>query len=971
MFVLVGAHLIAAMVCAVGGRRLGRGVFAVVAAPLAASAVWLAMQAASVLGGETRSQQATWVGGPDGFAIRMNVRLDGFALLMGLLVTVIGVLVAAYSVSYFAEAEDSGQTHPAHEPADDHGQTHHAINLGVFSAALVAFAGSMLGLVLANDVLTLFVFWELTSVTSFLLIGINDRDEAAQSAAKRALLVTGGGGIAMLAGLILLAQEAGTTELSAIVEAAPRGTLVNVAVVLVLLGALTKSAQFPFHFWLPGAMKAPTPVSSYLHSATMVKAGIVLIARFAPGFATTAPWRPIVVACGLASLIWGGWRALRQSDAKLTLAQGTVSQLGLLVVLFGVGVPAATYAGVAMLLAHAVFKAGLFLTVGIVDHQLHSREYSDLGGLARRWPVLAFAAGCAALSMAGLPPMFGFATKEKALDALVNSGLGWRWFVLVVVVIGSAMTFAYSVRWWWLIFGPRRAGHGADGDAPSASFIAPAVLLGVGSLALGIASSPVGKSVADIAVTLDEKAAKKLSLWAGFNTALLLTFVVVVLGVVVARFAGALTKRPNHGPDGEEAFDRTYSGLIAGAKQLTGIVQPGSLPVYVVVIAAVLYGVFGATILNGLTFNTDEMVLANSPAQLAIAVLAIVMAIGVAVVRRRFAAVMLLGGIGYAMAAIFLLYGAPDLALTQLLVETLSIVVFLLALRDLPPKFVSTTARTVSVLRIALCAAVGIGVTVFALSAGTYPSGPSPTEVFEKLSAKDAGGLNVVNVILVDFRGSDTMGEITVLLLAAIGVANLVAAVRRSRRNDAARGLADAERTSAAEGSPSLIVDGVTHALFPVVLLLSLFLTFRGHNSPGGGFAGGLVVGGGLAIRYLAGGTRALGRLVKLPSSYVMGVGLLVSMATAIIPLLVGNAFLESSIYLLDVPVIGEVKVVSSAFFDLGVYILVIGVCLAVLTQLGESDRVDELASPLVDDDSRRDSSSVSLTALRTSEGVS
>ena len=930
--------------CAVGGRRLGRGVFAVVGAPLGASAIWLAANATQVLDGGTRQQRATWVGGGDGFTIRLSFRLDGFGLLMGLLVTVIGVLVAVYSVSYFNAGRDE---------RGEHGErlSRPPVNLGVFSSALVAFAGSMLGLVLANDVLTLFVFWELTSVTSFLLIGINDRDPEARSAAKRALLVTGGGGIAMLAGLILLAQQSGTNELSGIIEAAPRSTLVNVAVVLVLLGALTKSAQFPFHFWLPGAMKAPTPVSAYLHSATMVKAGVVLIARFAPGFATTAPWRPIVVICGLASFIWGGWRALRQTDAKLTLANGTVSQLGLLVVLFGVGVPAATYAGVAMLLAHAVFKAALFLTVGIVDHQLHTREYADLGGLGRRWPVLAFASGCAALSMAGLPPMLGFATKEKALDALVNSGLGWRWFVLALVVVGSAMTFAYSVRWWWLIFGPRLSGDGAHGDAPSPSFIAPALFLGVGSLLLGLASSPVGKTVAKMAVSLDAKASKKLALWAGVNTALLLTLAVVALGVIIARFTSALTKCPGKGPDGEVAFDRTYSGLIAGAKRLTGLVQPGSLPTYVVVIVAVLYGVFGAAILTGLTFDTDAMVLADGPAQLVIAVLAIVMSTGVAVVQRRFAAVMLLGGVGYAMAAIFLLYGAPDLALTQLLVETLSIVVFLLALRDLPSKFVSTTVRTVSVLRLALCAAVGIGITVFALSAGTHASGSSPNEVFEKLSEKAAGGRNIVNVILVDFRGSDTMGEITVLLLAAIGVANLVAAVRRSRRYDAERGLVDAGRTSAAEGSPSLIVDGVTHALFPVVLLLSLFLTFRGHNSPGGGFAGGLVVGGGLAIRYLAGGTRALGRLAKLPSSFVMGVGLTLSMATAIIPLTVGNAFLESSIYPLDVPVIGEVKVVSSAFFDLGVYILVVGVCLAILTQLGESDRVDASASPLADDD--------------------
>lgn len=964
MLALVGAFFVAAVLCAATGARLGSRVFVIVAAPMVATVSWLALRSGAVVDGSPVAQTLDWVGGSGGLALSFEFRLDGFGLLMAALVSGIGVLVAAYSFSYFAESHDAHDAHASHEPHDSHKDGgHHApvvevaahpsIDLGVFSASLVAFAGSMLGLVLANDIVTLFVFWELTSITSFFLIGINDQDKAARQAALRALLVTGGGGLALLAGLVLLSQQAGTTEISGILAAAPRGAVVNVAVVLVLLGALTKSAQFPFHFWLPGAMKAPTPVSAYLHSATMVKAGIVLIARFAPAFASTPPWRPIVIVCGLASLIWGGGRALRQTDAKLALAHGTVSQLGLLVVLVGVGIPAATYAGIAMLLAHAVFKAPLFLAVGVIDHQLHTREFSRLGGLARKWPLLAAASGGAALSMAGLPPLFGFATKEKALASLADADVSWRWPVLAVIVVGSAMTFAYTARWWLLIFGPRRHEHDhevATGAKPSVAFVLPIAVLGLASLVFGVLSGPVGEVVAKMAVSLDPKAAKKLALWAGFNTALVLTGVVVVGGLVLMRFIAVIRRRRDVGHriglSGESAFDRSYYGLISGARTLTGTVQSGSLPTYVLVTAGAVSAALTAALLSGMRPDMSGVVLANSPAQFVVAVMACGMALGAALVPRRFAAVMLLGGVGYAMAAVFMMHGAPDLALTQLLVETLSIVVFLLALRDLPDSFVAPRRSGSNVLRLAVCGAVGVGVTFFALTAGTQAGGPSPTAEYEASSEKAAGGRNVVNVILVDFRGTDTMGEITVLGLAAIGVANLAAAVRRTRRNQLARPTDGFDpQHGRHRSSSSVILDQVARAVFPVILLLSIFLTFRGHNAPGGGFAGGLVVGGGLAIRYLAGGHAGLGRLAKVPSTHYIGLGLLTSVATALIPLAVGNSFLESSIYNLDLPVIGKLKVVSAAFFDLGVYILVIGVCLAVLTQLGDHRSAPELTA--------------------------
>ena len=959
MLVMVGTYFLAAVACAFLGRTLGSRVFVVVALPMVATVVWAAGKSRGVLDGAAVADSATWVGITDGLALNLSFRLDGFALLMVGLVAGIGLMVSAYSVSYFADNHSPSHapspSAPSHaapgdtaaHPAID--ETHPAVDLRLFAAAFVAFAGSMLGLVLANDIVTLFIFWELTSITSFLLIGINDHEKAARQAALRAVLVTGGGGLALLAGLVILAQRAGSTEITAILADAPRGAAVNVAVVLVLLGALTKSAQFPFHFWLPGAMKAPTPVSAYLHSATMVKAGIVLIARFAPSFADTPPWRPIIVVCGLASVLWGGIRALRQTDAKLALAHGTVSQLGFLVLLVGIGVPIATYAGVAMLLAHAIFKAPLFLAVGVVDHQLHTREFSRLGGLAKKWPLLAAASACAAISMAGLPPMLGFATKEKALAALVDSGLGWRWPVIIAVVAGSALTFAYSARWWLLIFGPRKQEHSepiAEGPRPSTLFVLPIAILGFASLVLGVLSGAVGKVVADFATSLDAQAAKKLALWAGVNTALLLTGVVIIGGLLVMSIAASLQRRRGLQVSGENMFDRTYNGVIGSSRRLTGVVQSGSLPTYVLVSAIVVLAVLTFAMLSGMRPDMSGVVLANSPAQFAVAVLAAGMTIGAAMVPRRFAAVMLLGGVGYAMAAIFMMHGAPDLALTQLLVETLSIVVFLLALRDLPDTFAAPKRAPSNVGRLVLCAAVGIGVTFVALTAGTQGAGRSPTVEYEQLSEKAAGGRNVVNVILVDFRGADTMGEITVLSVAAIGVANLAAAVRRTRRNQQARQVDpfnppnELRRTSS-----SVILDQVSHAVFPVILLFSLFLTFRGHNAPGGGFAGGLVVGGGLAIRYLAGGTASLGRLTKIPSTLIIGIGLMTSVLTALVPLVVGNSFLESSIYNLDLPVIGKLKVVSAALFDLGVYVVVIGVVLAIVTQLGDHRSPPELSS--------------------------
>ncbi|HSM66518.1 MAG TPA: proton-conducting transporter membrane subunit, partial [Ilumatobacteraceae bacterium] len=386
MILLLLAHLVAAIVCLAPGRRAARWALPVAAVVPAVTFGWLVSQAGAVLDGDTPTVEVEWI--PQ-LALSISLRLDGFGLLMGLIVSGIGVLVLLYSMTYFGRRDD----------------------LGRLAGLLVAFAGAMLGIVWADGLLTLFVFWELTSITSFLLIGFDDTNAGARAAATRAFLVTGAGGLAMMAGLIILTIVGDTTTISGLLADPPSGTLTDVALVLVLLGAFTKSAQFPFHFWLPGAMAAPTPVSAYLHSATMVKAGLVVVARFAPAFADEGPWRALVVGAGLASLAIGGIGAMRQQDAKLALAHGTVSQLGFLMVLLGLGTPATTYAGVAMLLAHALFKASLFLSVGVVDHEAGTRDMRRLRGLARALPVAAASIVVAAASMAAIPPTFGFVAK--------------------------------------------------------------------------------------------------------------------------------------------------------------------------------------------------------------------------------------------------------------------------------------------------------------------------------------------------------------------------------------------------------------------------------------------------------------------------------------------------------------------------------------------------------------------------------
>jgi len=770
MGLLLLLHLVVGGLAILFGEQLGRrATRLVIIAPLATLA-WLGTQIELVAGGGAVAQKLRWV--PE-LGLTMDMRLDGFGALMVLLVSGIGVAVLLYAGSYFPE---------------------HQRDLGRSIGLLGLFSGAMLGLVLADNLLMLYLCWELTSVTSYLLIGNKHTSARARAAALQALLITGAGGLVMLLGFILLGQAAGTYELTAILTSPPSGTTVNVALALVLVGALTKSAQYPFHSWLPGAMVAPTPVSAYLHSATMVKAGVYLVARFSPAFVEVPFWRPVVVGIGLVSMIGGGLRALRQHDLKLLLAFGTISQLGFMFVMFGIGTPKAELAGCALLLAHGVFKATLFMSVGVVDHQLGTRDIRELPRLDASWKWLGIMSVVSAASMAGIPLTFGFIAKEEDYGAVVDAGMQLGPFVTAGIVAGSMLTFAYSVRF---VRGVLRGGGDATppvGSAPKLYFVLPGLVLTGITLLLGLAPQTADQLMSGAANALAGTAMSvHLALWHGVNLPLLLSAVTITGGcilVALRRPLGQVLSIGDHVPGTAAVYLGSLRALNKVADRVTGVVQNGSLPFYAGVILLTAVGLPGIALLSGpvgeaLRVGEAWSSLGDSPTLVIATCLALTIligsAIGSALTRRRFTAALLLAGSGYAMAALFVIQGAPDLALTQVAVETLFTVLFVLVLRRLPDRFERRSTAVGRTFRLVVSGSVGLVVFLFALSANAQRLDRDVSDEMITRSLPDGHGRNVVNVILVDFRGFDTLGELTVLVSAAIGAVALTRAVTRRR----------------------------------------------------------------------------------------------------------------------------------------------------------------------------------------------
>lgn len=756
LLLLLASHAMAGLLVLLASRRLGRWGLVLGGLAPALATGWVASQASSAAH-EPLTQRVRWV---PALGLTLDVRLDAFSVLMTFLVSGIGVLVFAYAWSYFGHAEKVGRA----------------------AGLLTLFAGSMLGVVLADNLLMLYICWEITSVTSYLLISIDDFEESGPAAALHALLITGLGGLAMLGGFVLLGQQAGTYRISEIVADPPTGAAVDVALVLVLLGAFTKSAQYPFHSWLPAAMVAPTPISAYLHSAAMVKAGVYLVARLAPAFAAAGAWRPLVVTVGLVTMIAGGLRALRPFDLKQLLAFGTVSQLGFMTVLLGVGHPKATAAGCALLLAHGLFKAASFMAVGIVDHETHTRDIRRLPPLRRGWRTTLVIVTISAASMAAVPPLAGFIAKEEAFAALLKGGSTYR-LVLVGIVTGSALTVAYSIRFAMAFLRADAVVRSEDRptapeQGPGRWFVAPGLALAAMSLLLGVAPGLWSSLVDRAARALDPSSEAHLALWHGASPALLLSIATLAAGtalfvarrpvaLVQARFAPTFT--------GAEGYHAAVSTTLRLAGRVTSVVQSGSLPVYAAVILTTAAIAPSAAMLSGRWWpGWPEVV--GRPAHLPIAALLIGGAVATTLARRRFAAALLLGVVGYGMAIFFVVQGAPDLALTQFAIETLSVVVFLLVLRRLPDYFERRRPVFGRAFRLGVSAAVGAFVVLMALAASGARTQPPVSAEMSERALPEGDGKNVVNVILVDIRGLDTLGEITVLVAAAIGVVALARA---------------------------------------------------------------------------------------------------------------------------------------------------------------------------------------------------
>uniref|UniRef100_UPI000FDCB826 Na+/H+ antiporter subunit A n=1 Tax=Microbacterium sp. CPCC 204701 TaxID=2493084 RepID=UPI000FDCB826 len=752
--------------------RIGPLAFYVAAALPAGGFVHAALQTPRVFAGDVPFESYAWIPPLD---IDLSMRMDTLSWLMTLVVTGVGALVMIYCRWYFRGKKE---------------------NLGQFAAVLLAFAGAMYGLVLTDDLVVLVMFWEVTSVLSYLLIGYYNSRGSSRRAALQALLVTTLGGLVMLIGVVLLVVDAGTSSISTILVEAPTGPVVDAALVLILVGALSKSAIFPFHFWLPGAMAAPTPVSAYLHAAAMVKAGIYLIARLAPVFALAPTWRPIVISLGVFTMLLGGFQALRETDLKRVLAFGTVSQLGMLAVVLGYGTRDAALAGLALLLSHALFKSALFLVVGVIDRQLSTRDLTELSGVGRQAPVLAMFSIIAIASMIGIIPTIGFVAKEGVLAALLHEALGgeaWGIVALAGITLGSVLTAAYGIRFLWGAFWTKRDGAGdvvpaTEWPDPPLGFLAAPVVLSGLTLVAGFLSpwlDTVFAPYADEApasspgVAPPEHAAH-LALWHGLEPALWISLATIGVGALV--FWATTAWRPAKRLLPFTAAD-AYNAALRGVARLsvvtTSFTQRGSLPVYV----GTIFVVFVAAEATALIASEElraQLDAFQTPMQLVVAPIMIAAGLVAIRARKRYTGVVLVSVTGLGMVLLFATSGAPDLALTQILVETVTLVAFALVLRRIPSRMGEHNASVWPVARAVLGAAVGTTMALVAIVATSARVEDPISDAFPELAYELGHGKNVVNVALVDLRGWDTMGELAVLILAATGVASLVFVTHRA-----------------------------------------------------------------------------------------------------------------------------------------------------------------------------------------------
>ena len=921
-------------------------------------ALFCAVQAAlyfpQIAAGGVLRQEILWL---PSLGVNLVFRMDGFAWLFSMLVLGIGALVVLYA-RYYMSAKDP---------------------VPRFFSFLLAFMGAMSGVVLSGNLIQLVVFWELTSLFSFLLIGYWHHRRDARRGARMALTVTGAGGLCLLAGVLVLGHMVGSYDLDVVlasgdlVRAHP---LYKVALVLVLVGAFTKSAQFPFHFWLPHAMAAPTPVSAYLHSATMVKAGVFLLARLWPVLAGTDEWFWLVTGAGLITLLMGGFAAIFQSDLKGLLAYSTISHLGLITTLLGLNSPLAAVAAVFHIINHATFKASLFMAVGIIDHEAGTRDIGRLSGLRRHMPVTATLVMVAGAAMAGVPLLNGFISKEMFFtEAVFVNAAPWFERVLpVAAVVAGMFSVAYSLRFTVdVFFGPDTSAQlPRQPHEPSHWMRVPIDLLVLACLVVGIVpqwSIQHILSTAALPVLGEQLPEFDLALWHGFNLPLGMSLVALAGGVILYLLMRLLMQRGivKRTPllarvRSKFLFFQTIAWLTATARRSirllgTQRLQPQILMLTLVTLVGAAWPLWGHRAVLW-PAEGGRTLLAFSPMFALLWLVGAAAAVGAAWQAKyhRLSALALLSVSGLATAVTFAWFSAPDLALTQLAVEVVTTILILLGLRWLPKRLEAKSrrrtlwvrtqarARRTRDLVVALVAGGGMAGLAYALMSRDFPQTISP--FFLERAVPEGGGTNVVNVMLVDFRGFDTLAEITVLGVVALTV---YALLRRFRPPPESANLPMQQQAMPADlandpwkvqtavdaAQGYLVVPAVlVRAVLPVAAVLAVYLFMRGHNQPGGGFVAGLVLSIAFILQYLVSGTRWVeANMVLMPQKWIAA-GLLTATITGLGSMALGYSFLTSHTAHLEIPWLGNIHVPSALFYDIGIFTLVVGATLLILTAL-------------------------------------
>ena len=901
--------------------RAGRNACATfTAVPTAVALILLLTFAPAVLNGETFTAEVEWL--PQ-LGLSASFFLDGLGLLFACMILGVGLLITLYARFYLSGEDPVGQ----------------------FYTYLLLFQGAMLGIVISDNILLLLVFWELTSLSSFLLIGYWKHLPEGRQGARMALAVTGAGGLAMIGGMLILGDIAGSYNLTDILQA---GDAIRAsdwylpALILILLGAFTKSAQFPFHFWLPHAMAAPTPVSAYLHSATMVKAGVFLMARMWPVLSGTDAWFYIVATTGLITMVMGALIALFKDDLKALLAFSTVSHLGLLTMLLGFGTEAAAVAAVFHVINHLTFKAALFMTAGIVDHEAHTRDIKRLGGLRHLMPLTFLIGTVAALSMAGIPLFNGFLSKEMMLEeASHTTWAGSHYAVPVLATLGALLSVAYSFRFIKHVFlGPVRDDYPTTPHDPPFGLWAAPALLAILVVLIGIMPFLADGIVAAAASAVTGADLNPhLKIWHGVTPALYMSVIAVIGGAVLLAMHAPLDKiwLKARRPEAKAIFDDLVAAGVRLAQGITASGHNGSISRYLAIftVTSVFLGAvafFGA----GLSAPTREML--PIPAVIAVGwVMLIVATVSVVTMHHhRFRALVLIGIIGLAISAGFVYMSAPDLALTQISVETVTIMLLLLALHFLPKSTPKESPLGLKVRDGVIAAAAGLG--VGGLSFAFMQRDISTISSFHiDNSYEGGGGTNVVNVILVDFRGYDTYGEIIVLGIAGLLIYALMHALLDG---PAARRLrnADFAHDRSKDRHPLMMVV-VTRVLMPIALMVGLYIFLRGHNQPGGGFVAGLVVAIALLMQYMASGFAWTQDRQRIEYHTLIGFGVIIAGLTGAGAWVFGAPFLTSSFTYVHLPPIEEFELATAMLFDLGVFSTVLGAVMLMLYSLSRIAR--------------------------------